>query len=100
VDLEYEARRERNKLMFLPDALDIPPAGENSSRFVRLILIQKIDGIPMDKLVPGDLSLSTRQAIMKRILDVESQIYKHDVRNLDRLLSRGCIFFSVVNLFT
>ena len=62
-------------------SLEIPVA--NTSRFVRLILIQKIDGIPMHKLSPHDLSLSQRQAIMKGILDVESQIYKCDVRNHD-----------------
>lgn len=62
-------------------SLEIPVA--NASRFVRLILIQKIDGIPMNKLSPHDLSLSQRRAIMKGILDVESQIYKCDVRNLD-----------------
>lgn len=62
-------------------SLEIPVA--NESRFVRLVLIQKIDGITMNQLSPHDLSLSQRQAIMKGILDVESQIYKNDVRNLD-----------------
>lgn len=62
-------------------SLEIPVA--NKSRFVRLILIQKINGTPMDKLSPNDFSLSQRQAIMKGIVDVESQVYKNDVRHLD-----------------
>lgn len=62
-------------------SLEIPVATE--SRFVRLILIQKADEISMDKLDPRDLSLSQRQTIMKGILDIETQVYKHDVRNLD-----------------
>lgn len=56
---------------------------KDKSRFVRLILIQKFEGTAMNKLNPQDFSLQQRQAIMKGILDVESEIYKHDVRNLD-----------------
>ena len=37
----------------------------------------------MNKLNPQGFSLHQRQAIMKGILDVELEIYKHDVRNLD-----------------
>jgi hypothetical protein len=43
----------------------------DKSRFVRLILIQKIEGTAMNKLNPQDSSFHLRQAIMKGILDVE-----------------------------
>lgn len=63
------------------NSLEIPV--KDKSRFVRLILIQRFDGTAMNKLNTQDFSLHQRQAIIKGILDVESEIYKHDVRNLD-----------------
>lgn len=62
-------------------SLEVPVGSD--SRFVRLILIQKIEGTPMNKLSPHNFSLSQRQAIMKGIVDVESQVYKNDVRHCD-----------------
>lgn len=50
-------------------SLEIPV--RDKSRFVRLILIEKIEGTAMNKLNPQDFSLHQRQAIMKGILDVE-----------------------------
>lgn len=64
-------------------SLEIPVG--DASRFIRLILIQKIHGITMNKLDPKDPSLSQhqRQAIMKGIIDIESEIYKNDIQHFD-----------------
>ena len=49
---------------------------------VRLILLEYVDGIPMTCL-HADVSRDVRKAVMKQIVDVESQFYKINLRHRD-----------------
>lgn len=56
--------------------------GENS-RHVRLILIEHIDGLSMDRLNPEMFPREERQEIMKQIINGESSLYTKDVLHED-----------------
>lgn len=56
---------------------------QDRSRFVRLVLIQKVSGIPMNELNPSDSIMFQRQTIMKKIIDTESRLYQRDVNHFD-----------------
>ncbi|KAI1966036.1 hypothetical protein LOZ58_000937 [Ophidiomyces ophidiicola] len=55
----------------------------NAPRSVRLILVEKIPDVPMNKLSPDNFTQEERQSILKQIIDIESEIYAHDVVNRD-----------------
>jgi len=62
-----------------PDSADEQPR----TRTVRMILIEYIHGITMSHYQPQDFPQSARQAILKSIVDIESQIYEKDLLLLD-----------------
>jgi hypothetical protein len=53
------------------------------SRVVRLILIEQIDGLFMDRLDPRKYSREERQEIMKQIINGESSVYTKNVSHED-----------------
>lgn len=59
-------------------------------RMVRLVLMERIDGAPMNSMKPKTLSTEKRQEILKHIINVESSIYTKDVIHGD-LLPRNVI---------
>ncbi|KAK9249273.1 hypothetical protein V1506DRAFT_569458 [Lipomyces tetrasporus] len=59
------------------------PAGDATTRSVRLILIEVVPGSCMLQLDPVDFSQSERQVIMKAIVDAESLLYTHNVLHGD-----------------
>ncbi|PWY88292.1 hypothetical protein BO70DRAFT_420007 [Aspergillus heteromorphus CBS 117.55] len=52
-------------------------------RLIRLILIEKINGISMDRLNPESFTTEQRQTILKEIVDAESLLYERDVWHED-----------------
>ncbi|KAL1857980.1 hypothetical protein Plec18170_003204 [Paecilomyces lecythidis] len=56
---------------------------ENQSRLVRLILIEKVNGLSMDRIDPRMLTVELRKCIMKRVVDAESWLYQQNVRHGD-----------------
>ncbi|KAE8311012.1 hypothetical protein BDV41DRAFT_543319 [Aspergillus transmontanensis] len=52
-------------------------------RTVRLILLEHIAGLPMTALCPKDFPEDFQKAVMKKIVDVESQLYKINLRHCD-----------------
>ncbi|PYI02177.1 hypothetical protein BO78DRAFT_454397 [Aspergillus sclerotiicarbonarius CBS 121057] len=52
-------------------------------RLVRLILIERVDGLSMNGLNPETFPREERQEIMKQIIDGESSLYTKDVRHED-----------------
>ncbi|KKZ62324.1 hypothetical protein EMCG_00398 [[Emmonsia] crescens] len=58
-------------------SLNIPEGSE--MRTVRLILMEYVLGISMQQANPERFSCSSRQEIMKSVIDFESQVYKQDI---------------------
>ncbi|PYH39901.1 uncharacterized protein BO87DRAFT_402839 [Aspergillus neoniger CBS 115656] len=52
-------------------------------RQIRLILLERVNGLPMSRLEPKIFSTEERQAIMRQIIDGESALYAKDVRHED-----------------
>lgn len=52
-------------------------------RQVRLILIERVNGLPMSRLEPKRFSTEERQDIMKQIVEAESALYAKDVFHED-----------------
>ncbi|PYI24378.1 hypothetical protein BO99DRAFT_455265 [Aspergillus violaceofuscus CBS 115571] len=50
---------------------------------VRLVLTELVDGTDMRQLRPESFSLAERQAIMRRIVTIESEFYACDLRHCD-----------------
>ncbi|KAI1921765.1 hypothetical protein LOZ12_002170 [Ophidiomyces ophidiicola] len=71
----------------------------NASRSVRLILVEKIPGVPMNKLSPDNFTQEERQSILKQIIDIESEIYARDIVNRD-LEQRNIIISTPSNNLT
>lgn len=64
-------------------SLDLPIEQTSNHRTVRLILLEYIPGIDMQKANPADFSQQTRQQIMKDVIDLESLIYWNDIKLRD-----------------
>ena len=92
VDLEYA--RESAAYKYLHDregkgipeyygsySTEISHPGQGS-RTVRLVLVEYVDGVPMTTL-PTDVSQDFRKAVMKQVVDIESQLYKINLRHRD-----------------
>ncbi|EEH19028.2 hypothetical protein PABG_01347 [Paracoccidioides brasiliensis Pb03] len=56
---------------------------KKTSRSIRLILIEKVPGISMQRLNPTNHTRSERQNILKAIVDAESMLYAHDIFHRD-----------------
>ncbi|KLJ13360.1 hypothetical protein EMPG_11698 [Blastomyces silverae] len=54
-----------------------------ATRLVRLILIELVSGMSMQQLSPADFSQKGRQAIMKAVIDAETELYTRNVRHRD-----------------
>ncbi|KAF7586893.1 hypothetical protein BBP40_008042 [Aspergillus hancockii] len=52
-------------------------------RLIRLVLIERVNGLSMDRLNPEEFSKEERQEIMKQIVDAESALYTKDVLHRD-----------------
>ncbi|OJJ70272.1 hypothetical protein ASPBRDRAFT_56092 [Aspergillus brasiliensis CBS 101740] len=63
-------------------SLDLP-VDSKRNRTVRMILIEHIQGITMADAEPKWFSQSTRQHILKAIVDLESRIYEKDIWLID-----------------
>ncbi|KAL3261939.1 hypothetical protein ABHI18_003301 [Aspergillus niger] len=59
--------------------LRITRPGEQTTRLVRLILIEYINGMPMSQLIPGTFTRQQRQSILRQIVDAESALYAKDI---------------------
>ena len=92
VDLEYA--RESAAYKYLHDregkgipeyygsySTEISHPGQGS-RTVRLVLVEYVDGVPMTTL-PTDVSQDFRKAVMKQVVDIESKLYKINLRHCD-----------------
>lgn len=53
------------------------------TRQIRLILLERVNGLPMSRLESKIFSTEERQAIMRQIIDGESALYAKDVRHED-----------------
>lgn len=58
------------------------PVDSNTTRSVRLILIELVSGTSMQQLSPVDFSQLSR-IIMKAVIDAETLLYTHNVRHRD-----------------
>lgn len=65
-----------------PYTLSIP-VEQSAERQVRLILIEFIPGVSMNSAKPESFSRSTRQHILKTIVDFETYLYAHDLVHRD-----------------
>ncbi|KAL4895191.1 hypothetical protein BDV59DRAFT_192116 [Aspergillus ambiguus] len=54
-----------------------------STRIVRMILVEHIDGITMSHASPNNLPRSTRHHILRSIVDLESRTYEKDIWHID-----------------
>ncbi|ODH45038.1 hypothetical protein ACO22_00430 [Paracoccidioides brasiliensis] len=63
--------------------LELPIPNKKTSRSIRLILIEKVPGISMQRLNPTNHTRSERQNILKAIVDAESMLYAHDILHRD-----------------
>ncbi|EEH47849.2 uncharacterized protein PADG_03933 [Paracoccidioides brasiliensis Pb18] len=63
--------------------LELPILNKKTSRSIRLILIEKVPGISMQRLNPTNHTRSERQNILKAIVDAESMLYAHDILHRD-----------------
>ncbi|GMG22189.1 unnamed protein product [Aspergillus oryzae] len=55
------------------------PVGQSNRRTVRLILIEHIPGPSMLNANPNDYDISSRQLIMKEVIDFDSLVYAKDI---------------------
>ena len=62
---------------------ELPIPDGKTSRSVRLILMENVPGICMQKLKPVDFTQSERQNILKAVVDAESLLYTHNVQHRD-----------------
>ena len=60
-------------------SLDIPLETMENKRSVRLILIQYIPGISMQKAISGQFSLEFRQNIMKSLVESDTLVYAKNI---------------------
>lgn len=59
------------------------PAKESEKRLVRLILMEVIPGIQMDKIDPTTFSQQERQNILKKVIDMETLFHSYGVLHGD-----------------
>lgn len=59
------------------------PVNSVQTRTVRMILVEQIQGMTMAHAQPNDFPQSTRQSILKSIVDLESRIYDANIWHLD-----------------
>ena len=60
-------------------SLDIPTEGSGCMRTVRLVVIEFIPGLSMQKIDPGTLTQATRQSVMKSAIELETSDHAKDV---------------------
>ena len=60
-------------------SLDIPIGTPGCMRTVRLILIEFIPGLSMQKIDPGILTHEARQSVMKSIIEFETSVHAKDI---------------------
>ncbi|KAM5446380.1 hypothetical protein MaudCBS49596_006639 [Microsporum audouinii] len=73
---------------FIPEyygsfTLELPVDGYQDKRLVRLTLIELVQGVPMRKLDPKDVSQQQRQQIMKGIIDAETAVFTRGMLHCD-----------------
>ncbi|KAM5441981.1 hypothetical protein MferCBS31731_002810 [Microsporum ferrugineum] len=73
---------------FIPEyygsfTLELPVDGYQDKRLVRLTFIELVQGVPMRKLDPKDMSQQQRQQIMKRIIDAETAVFTRGMLHCD-----------------
>ncbi|KAK2880684.1 hypothetical protein FQN49_000453 [Arthroderma sp. PD_2] len=64
-------------------ALELPVNGYKTKRFVTLILLELVQGVPMREIDPAGLPRAQRQQIMKGIIDADTAVYTHRILHGD-----------------